>query len=118
MTVKRGDIVLMSAPFATGTGSKIRPLLVIQNDTNNARMANTIVAFITTNLTRVSEPTQVLIEVGTTEGIGAGLTRDSVVSCENLLTVVQADILRTIGLLPDKLMDQVNDALKESLALA
>lgn len=44
MTIKRGDVVLIDAPFITRPGSKIRPMLVVQNDTNNARMANTIVA--------------------------------------------------------------------------
>jgi mRNA interferase MazF len=80
-------------------------------------MANTIVVFITTNLSRVSEPTQVLIDITTPEGRQSGLTRTSVVSCENILTVVQADIIRTIGHLPDVLMQQVDAALKVSLAL-
>lgn len=47
----------------------------------------------------------------------SGLKQTSVVSCENLLTVVQSDILRTIGHLPDVLMQRVDAALKESLAL-
>jgi mRNA interferase MazF len=92
-------------------------MLVVQNDTNNARMANTIVAFITTNLARVHEPTQVLVEVGTSEGRPSGLKQNSVVSCENLLTARQSDILHTIGHLPDVLMQQVDQALKVSLAL-
>jgi mRNA interferase MazF len=117
MTVQRGDIVLLSAPFASRTGAKTRPMLVVQNDGNNARMTNTIVVFITTNLLRAAEPTQVLIDITTPEGHLSGLTRTSVVSCENILTVVQSDILRTIGHLPDVLMQQVDAALKVSLAL-
>ena len=42
MSVQRGDVVLINAPFVTRPGSKIRPMLVIQNDTNNQRMGNTI----------------------------------------------------------------------------
>jgi mRNA interferase MazF len=92
-------------------------MLVVQNDTNNARMANTILVFITTNLSRAAEPTQVLVDVQTPEGRTSGLKQTSVVSCENLLTVVQSDILRTIGRLPDRLMRRVDAALKVSLAL-
>ncbi|MBV9125792.1 MAG: type II toxin-antitoxin system PemK/MazF family toxin, partial [Planctomycetes bacterium] len=103
MSIKRGDVVLLQAPFASRAGVKTRPMLVVQNDTNNARMANTILVFITTNLTRASEPTQVLVDVGTPEGQASGLKQTSVVSCENILTVVQNDILRTIGHLPDVL---------------
>lgn len=47
----------------------------------------------------------------------SGLKQTSVVSCENTLTVVQSDILRTIGHLPDVLMQRVDAAPKESVAL-
>lgn len=117
MNVRRGDIVLLQAPFASRTRAKTRPMLVIQNDANNAKMANTILAFITSNVSRASEPTQVLIDVKTHDDQRCGLIQTSVVSCENLLTVVKADIIRTIGKLPSALMDQVDLALKASLSL-
>jgi mRNA interferase MazF len=117
MTVHRGDIVLLQAPFASRMGSKMRPMLVVQNDQNNARMANTILVFITSNLSRATEPTQILIDIATPEGQRSGLKQTSVVSCENILTVVQADILRTVGRLPAALMQRVDQALKVSLAL-
>jgi mRNA interferase MazF len=117
MTVKRGDVVLLNAPFVTRPGGKIRPMLVIQNDANNSRMANTILATISTNTTRSHEPTQVLIDVATPEGQQSGLLATSVVSTENLLTVRQSQIVRTIGSLPVSIMRQVDAALKESLAL-
>jgi len=118
MSVQRGDVVLINAPFVTRPGSKIRPMLVIQNDANNQRMRNTILATISTNTGRASEPTQVLIGVSTPEGKQSGLINNSVVSTENLLTVRQSQITRTIGQLPTSLMDEVNVALKSSLALS
>jgi len=92
-------------------------MLVVQNDVNNARMTNTILALSTTNLKRAMEPTQVLIDITTPEGQQSGLVQTSVVSCENLLTVVQTDVSRTIGNLPDVLLRQVDNALKVSLGL-
>ena len=50
MSAVRGDVVLAWYPFASGSGGKRRPCLVIQNDTDNARLTNTIVAQITSNL--------------------------------------------------------------------
>ncbi len=117
MSVRRGDIVLFQVPLTHQTGAKMRPMLVVQNDANNTRMANTILIFITTNLTRASEPTQVLIDVQTPEGMQSGLQQNSVISCENILTVVQTDIARTIGHLPDSLMRRIDEALKVSLSL-
>ena len=118
MSIRRGDVVLLQAPFTSRAGAKTRPMLVVQNNANNVRMANTILVFVTTNLARASEPTQVLIDVQTPEGQQSGLKQTSVVSCENILTVVQGDILRTIGHLPDVLLRRVDDALKVSLALS
>lgn len=66
--MKRGDIVLLDYPYADGSGSKVRPALVVQNDRDNQRLTNTIVALITKNVSRVHEPTQLLIDVSTPEG--------------------------------------------------
>jgi mRNA-degrading endonuclease toxin of MazEF toxin-antitoxin module len=81
-------------------------------------MQNTIVATITTNLGRAVEPTQVFIDVTTAEGKATGLLASSVVSAENLLTVRQSHVKKTIGRLSDALMLKVDDALKSSLALS
>jgi mRNA interferase MazF len=117
MTVQRGDVVLVQAPFTSRAGAKTRPMLVVQNDRNNARMANTILVLITSNVSRASEPTQVLVDIQSPEARNSGLKQTSVISCENILTVVQSDILRPIGHLSDVLMQRVDVALKESLAL-
>src|SRR5258708_4761417 len=99
MSYIRGDIVILNAPFITRPGSKLRPMLVIQNDRNNARMSNTILATITTNISRAHESTQVLIDITAPEGQHSGLLATSVVACENLLTVSQRQIVRKIGTL-------------------
>ena len=46
----------------------MRPALVVQNDRDNARMANTVVAQISGNTARVSEATQHLIELAADPG--------------------------------------------------
>ena len=113
----RGDVVILNAPFITRPGSKLWPMLVIQIDRNNARMANTILATITTNSSRAHEPTQVLIDIGTPDGQQSGLLATSVVACENLITAAQRQIVRKIGVLTLQFLRQVDDAHKESLAL-
>ena len=36
--MKRGDIVLLDYSYADGSGSKVRPALVVQNDRDNQRL--------------------------------------------------------------------------------
>lgn len=113
--VSRGDIVIASVP--QGQSSKVRPVVVIQNDHNNRRLTNTIVAIITSN-TRLAtrEPTQVLVDITTPDGKRTGLTLMSAVKCENLYTL-PARVMQKIGTMPAALMQQVDAALKASLSL-
>ena len=50
MTVSRGDVILVDFPFSAGGGSKVRPAVVVQNDRDNRRLTNVIVAMITTHI--------------------------------------------------------------------
>jgi mRNA-degrading endonuclease toxin of MazEF toxin-antitoxin module len=45
--MKRGDVVIVPFPFQDRPGDKIRPALVVQADTENRRLANTVLAMIT-----------------------------------------------------------------------
>jgi mRNA interferase MazF len=114
MKVARGDVVLVDYPFTAG-GAKVRPALVVQNDRDNARMANTVVAQISGNTTRVSEATQHLIELAADPG--CGLTRDSALIATNLLTMRQSDILRVLGTLSAATMAQIDECLRVALGL-
>jgi len=117
MTIQRGDIVLVWFPFTSGTGGKLRPGLIVQNDQNNQRLGNTIVAAITSTTHRSNQPTQLLIQLATPEGTASGLLFDSAITCENLATVEQRLIQRKIGSLPVASMLKVDECLKASLGL-
>jgi len=117
MNVQRGDVVLVDYQYAVGGGAKVRPALVVQNDRDNQHLLNTIIAQITSVTRRVSEPTQVLIEMDSPEGSQSGLKHDSVVNCVNLLTLDKGKILKKLGRLPDSFMQKVNTCLKAALEL-
>ena len=115
MSFGRGDVVLAWYPFASGEGGKRRPCLVVQNDLDNARLTNTIVAQITSNLRAAHEPTHLLIEVATVEGAQSGLLHDSLISGNNLATIEQALVARTIGTLSAAMLARFEDCLKAAL---
>ena len=116
MNVRRADVVLLDFPFASGRTSKLRPALVVQNDRDNARLLNTIVAQITTRLHSLA-PTRFLIDLATAEGQQTGLDRTSMVSCENLVTVEQNLIVRKLGALSSDAMRQIDACLRAALGL-
>lgn len=115
---RRSDVVIARFPYAGGSGSKVRPAVVVQCDRLNAQIHNTLLAMITGNTRLVGvEPTQFLIDPATPEGASSGLTYASAVKCENLATIPQMDIVDTIGHLSDALQQQLNDCLKAALEL-
>ena len=117
MTLHRGDIVLVNFPFSSGAGSKLRPALIVQSDHNNQRLTNAIIVAITTTTRRRHEPTQLFIDIGTPAGVQSGLLHNSVVTCENVLTMAQSLVHRKLGQLPPATMRQVDACLKSSLGL-
>ncbi|MCE9545893.1 MAG: type II toxin-antitoxin system PemK/MazF family toxin [Planctomycetia bacterium] len=110
-------MVILEFPFVQGGRGKNRPALVVQNDRDNGRLTNTIVAMISGNLRHAAEVTQLLVEPRTTSGKASGLHGPSVVKCGNLFTVAQQDVMRVIGHLPDDLMIKVDECLLAALAL-
>ena len=115
MNVKRGDVILAFVLNVGSPGGKLRPALIVQSDHNNTRLNETIIAAITSNISRVHEDTQLLIEVATSDGAASGLVHDSAVRCERLHSIPQADVRRVIGSLSAALMQQVDDCLKARL---
>ena len=116
MSVSRGDIVLVDYPFSDRTGSKVRPALVVQADTLNRRITDTILAAVSRSTHRAS-PTQLLIDISTPEGSGTGLRQDSMIQCENLLTYDQRLVIAKIGQLAPSLLPRIQACLKAALDL-
>jgi mRNA-degrading endonuclease toxin of MazEF toxin-antitoxin module len=97
--------------------SKVRPALGVQNDRDNQRIRKTIIAMITSNLRRRSDPSHLFVDPHAPDGASSGLSFPSLVSCNNLFTVTQDSIQHVIGHLSDTLKLQLVDCLKAALAL-
>jgi mRNA interferase MazF len=116
MTIQRGDVVMVDWLFSDRTGSKRRPALVVQADAYNMALDDTILALITGSARRrVGAATQLEIDITAPDGMLTGLVINSVVQCENLVTVDRKLILRVRGRLSAALMQKVNDCLKAAL---
>lgn len=116
--IRRGDVVIVDFPFSDGAQAKLRPAIVVQNDRDNQRLRKTIVAMVTGNLRRTGDPSHLLVDPGTPDGASSGLHAPSLVSCNNLFTIEQGSILRTIGRLSDILKGRLDDCLKAAMELS
>jgi mRNA interferase MazF len=113
--MNRGDVVLFDFPFTDGTGSKLRPAVVVQSDALNQAIDDTILALVTR--THRGGPTELPIDVTTSDGRQSGLFHPSVVDCKNLLTADQKFVYAKIGSLAAALLRDLDDCLKSALGL-
>lgn len=108
---RRGEIWLVNwNPSRGSEQAGKRPALVIQNDIGNEHAATTIVVAISTAIKLY--PMNVLIEPPQ-----GGLTKPSIVKTSQILTVSKNRLEKKLGVIENKKMEEVERALKLSLAL-
>jgi len=100
-------------PVVGSEANKTRPCVVIQNDIGNRYSPVSIVAAIT-DADHV--PKRYPVDVPVPRGEG-GLSKDSVVQCNQIRCVDEKRFVRALGHLSRSTMDKVDQALRISLAL-
>jgi mRNA interferase MazF len=110
----RGDVVRVNLDPTEGVEiGKSRPCLIIQNDLGNRASPSTIVAPITdASHKQKVYPFQVFVPA-----IEGGLSKDSLILCEQIRTIDKRRIVEKLGSLPSSRMREVDLALKRSLGL-
>lgn len=113
MQVKRGDIFYAELnPVVGSEQGGTRPVLVIQNDIGNQYSPTTIVAAITSQISKAKLPTHVEMPAQK-----SGLERDSVILTEQIRTIDKSRLQKKIAVLDEEYMEKVNSALEISLGL-
>lgn len=115
MIYKRGDVALVLFPNADLRTAKRRPVLIVQADNLGTGLGQTITAMITSNLARVGHPSRVFVSLATREGQQTRLLADSVIMTDNLVTLLEVEIDRKIGIWSN--MTAVDAAIKHTLGI-
>lgn len=114
MVVERGEIWWAHLGVPRGSApAGSRPVLVVQADAiNRSRIATVVVAVITSNISLVTAPGNVVIR---TED--SGLSRDSLVNVSQLLTIDKSGLVVRAGRVPFPLLQQVDEGMRLVLSL-
>jgi len=111
---RRGEIYRCSFDPTVGHEiRKTRPALVIQNDVGNRYSPLTIVAAITSTLSPVTYPVEVIVE----PSISNGLEARSSIRLDQIRTVDRQRLVKRLGVMDAATMAKVDEALKISLGL-
>jgi mRNA interferase MazF len=115
MPYSRGDVVLVLFPHANLRTAKRRPVIVVQADKLQTGLPQTIVAMISSNMGRAKHPSRVAVLRASVESQQMGLRTDSVIMTDNLATILEKEIDRTLGHCSD--MHIVETAMRYTLGL-
>ncbi len=112
--VKRGEFYLVSFDPTVGHEMrKTRPALIIQNDIGNRYSPLTIVAAVTSKLSLVAYPVEVVIEPSRTNELDVR----SAIRLDQIRTVDRQRLIKRLGVADASTMAKVNQAIQISLGL-
>ena len=112
-TVYRGELYYADlSPVVGSEQGGLRPVVILQNDIGNKYAPTTIIAPITSCLTKKPLPTH--IPLNNYEG---GLPTDSVALLEQVRTIDKQRLKQKLGTIGAEKMEQINKGLRISLGL-
>lgn len=113
MLIRRGDIFYADlSPVVGSEQGGTRPVLVLQNDIGNQYSPTTIIAAITSQISKAKLPTHVEVKAAT-----SGLEKDSVILLEQIRTIDKSRLLEKVTALNHEVMDKVRKAVEISLGI-
>jgi len=113
MMIRRGDIFFADlSPVVGSEQGGTRPVLVLQNNIGNQYSPTTIVAAVTSQISKAKLPTHVEVT-----SKSSGLEKDSVILLEQIRTIDKSRLKEKITVLNDELMNRVAQAIEISLGL-
>lgn len=114
--MKRGDIVLIRFPFSDLSGSKVRPALVISDDsyTQSGRDAIFIVISSSTSNPQLND---ILVDSSEPNFSITGLRRSSLIRVDKLVILSKNLARKRLGKADRNIMDKVEDRLIKVLGL-
>ena len=113
MIIKRGDIFYADLRPVIGSEQEgIRPVVILQNDVGNRFSQTTIVAMVTSKITKAKLPTHIELNASIYD-----MDKDSVVLLEQLRTIDKKRLKDKVCHLDGDIMRRVNRALMISLEL-
>jgi len=113
MEVRRGDIFIADLdPVVGSEQGGVRPVVIVQNERGNRFSPTVICAAMTSRTGKHDLPTHVWIAAR-----DSGLTRDSLVLCEQVRTLEKSRLRAYAGHIGGLAMRRVDEALRSAMAL-
>lgn len=109
MQIKKGQIYWCDlSPVVGSEQGGLRPVLIVQNDIGNKYSSTTIIAIITSRVTKAKMPTHFWLDTY------CGLPTRSMVECEQIRTIDKKRLRGYVGSISDKDIQAINQKIRIS----
>ncbi len=112
MKYKKGEIVLAQFPFTDGTGTKLRPVLILT--ISSVRHSDYLVMFISSQVSQKDDD-DIILDSLNPDYKNSGLNKTSVLKLLKLGTISESMVLGTIGELSTATLEHVIDSIIKKL---
>lgn len=110
--VRKGEIYYAELSGTVGSEQDgIRPVLIIQNDVGNRNSPTTIIAPLTTKISKAVLPTHIALDTV------CGLSERSIVLLEQIRTIDKCRLRGYVGTVDIKMVKQVDECIKISFGI-
>jgi len=113
--LQRGDIVSAWFPFTDLSMQKLRPALVLNENTDQS---DVILAFISTHTPPTPTPSMVILKKSAPDFQQTGLKTDSVIRLDKIATIERSLLTRRLGKLVQSKMPLIDQALISALHIS
>ncbi|MDZ4713051.1 MAG: type II toxin-antitoxin system PemK/MazF family toxin [bacterium] len=108
--MKQGTIVLTPFPFTDLSTTKRRPAIVISKD--NEQTGDVVVAYISSKISIQLTETDYLLESSDKDFKHTGLSKDSILKLNKLVTIDKRLITGELGIVSDEMLNEILKRLK------
>lgn len=113
--IKRGDIFYADLrPVVGSEQGGIRPVLILQNNMGNKHSPTTIVAMLTSKISKKELPTHITLH----KEDAKGLPKDSVILCEQIRTIDKRRIKEKVGSVNDDSLELIMGEVKNAFNIS
>lgn len=107
--VLQRELVLLPYPFSDLKSAKVRPAVVISNNSYNREFEDMIVVPVTSNLNF----RKFIVQLSNKEMETGHLITDSVVKVDRVLSVKQNLAIKSVGKVKKEVLTEITDSIKE-----
>ena len=105
--ISQGEILLVPFPFSDQSGRKVRPVIVLSNDSFNENSEDVIVVGVTSNISK----DKYTLNLDNRDLITGKLITKCCIKVENILKIDKDLIVKKIGKIKEEKMNQIKKIL-------